>query len=263
MRSSTALPIDAPVRGLLVTSDPELSELFQSAIRPFGVRTEVCEDAESVEREWLRAAIRFGVVDLAGPTSDRLRLVQTLSRTDTPVLTVTSDSSDMDRILSLELGAQDSVSRPVAPREIVARILLMARRSKPLSSPADRDGAYEMSGVSFDPGRRLLRGRHRSVTLSDRLNGILELLVTYEGEILSRREICELLGLTHIDEGGIRTHMCRLRSILADIGAEPDPIQTVSGRGYVLRASAASAPIAAPLPRSVPEWPVARLAASS
>lgn len=182
------------------------------------------------------------ILDVMLPEMDGFELCRTLRKTsDIPVVMLTARGDVMDRVVGLELGADDYLPKPFEPRELVARIHAVLRRSgaapQPATSPEGRSLCFR--GFRFDRvQRQLLTPAGLLVQLSGAEFRLLDALASQAGQVLSREQ---LVGLSQAEGGEVSARsvdltISRLRQKLGQAGDEVDMIRTVRGEGYVLDA---------------------------
>jgi DNA-binding response OmpR family regulator len=194
----------------------------------FGVS--VVHDGEDAARLALSGSYQIVVLDVMMPKVDgieALRLIRQSSQV--PVIMLTARGDDVDRIVGLELGADDYVPKPCTPRELVARLRAILRRAQP---GAD-GGPIEIGGVTLWPEKRRVQWRGRELPLTSIEFNVFEVLMRNAGRVVSKHEISEqALGrpLARFDRS-IDVHLSSIRQKLGD-GAKL--IRTVRGLGYHL-----------------------------
>ncbi len=168
------------------------------------------------------------ILDVGLPSMDGIEICRALRESGdwTPVIFVTARDDEVDRILGLELGADDYLAKPFSPRELVARVRGILRRQEgpPTSAPSTLDG------VTLDPGRRLVTSNGRDVALTSTEFDLLAKLMSAPGHVLSREQLLSSVW-GQVDYGSGRTvdvHVAQLRAKLGN----PNPIRTVRGVGY-------------------------------
>ncbi|MFC6673864.1 response regulator [Marinobacterium aestuariivivens] len=228
----------------VVDDDADIRSLLKSYLErnQFEVRT--AADGESLLAELKAGApAALVVLDVMLPGDDGFevcRKLRTFSRV--PVIMLTASSDEMDRIVGLEIGADDYLAKPFNPRELLARIRAILRRSDqaPEASPPAAGGRYQrFAGFELDAVQRQLFDRHgETVELSGAEYALLRLLLDHAGEVLSRDRIAEATrGRDNLPmDRFIDVQISRLRQRLGDDARSPQLIKTVRGQGYVLAA---------------------------
>jgi len=228
MRART---LDAMDRVLLVDDDVELCEILSDYFSAEGFHVECAYDgARGLERA--RSGEHAVVIlDLLLPVLGGLDVLRRL-RTDSavPVLILTARGEDVDRIVGLEIGADDYVPKPFNSRELLARVRAVLRRTHPIE-----DTPIDVGDVKLHPTRRQAwrAGRRLDLTMAEFI--LLEVLVREAGRVLSREHLAELvLGrqLATFDRS-IDVHVSNLRKKLGDVPGSREHIRAVRGEGYV------------------------------
>ncbi len=198
----------------------------------FGVT--VVHDGEAAARAALSGSHQIVVLDVMMPKVDgveALRRIRESSRV--PVIMLTARGDDVDRVVGLELGADDYVPKPCTPRELVARLRAILRRTQPAAHPASSAGPLAVGALVLWPERRKAQSGGRELELTSIEFNILEVLMRNAGRVVSKREISEqALGrpLARFDRS-IDVHMSSIRQKLGDAAKL---IRTVRGLGYHL-----------------------------
>jgi two-component system OmpR family response regulator len=227
---------------LLVEDDPEICALLAEYLGRFGMAVTVAPTAASLWQQLRARAFDIVLLDLMLPDGHGLDLCAELRRhRPTPVIMLTAQGDPASRIVGLELGADDYLPKPFEPRELVARIHAVLRRTGAVpahaASPEGRSMCFR--GFRFDRvQRQLLTPAGLLVQLSGAEFRLLDALATRAGQVLSREQ---LVGLSQADGGDVSARsvdltISRLRQKLGQAGDEVDMIRTVRGEGYVLDA---------------------------
>lgn len=218
---------------LLVDDDIELTGLLRDYLAQEGFAVGVAHNGEDGVREALNGAFDLVVLDVMMPGMngiDALRAIREKSRV--PVLMLTARGDDVDRIVGLELGADDYVPKPCTPRELVARIRAILRRSQPVAP----GGPLVAGALSLWPEKRQAAWHGEPVELTGTEFNLLEVLARHAGRVVSKAELSEQgLGrpLARFDRS-IDVHMSSLRHKLGTLSDGRSCIQTVRGQGYQL-----------------------------
>ncbi len=195
-----------------------------------GFSVTAVHDGEAAARLALGGAFQIVVLDVMMPRVDgveALRRIRQASRV--PVIMLTARGDDVDRIIGLELGADDYVAKPCTPRELTARLRAILRRVQ----PAESAGPLSVSGLVLWPEKRRVEWRASSIELTSMEFNLLEVLMRNAGRVVSKKELSEQgLGrpLARFD----RSVDVHLSSIRQKLGEASSLIQTVRGRGYHL-----------------------------
>ncbi|WP_250512520.1 response regulator [Caballeronia sp. INDeC2] len=223
---------------LVVDDDAELRDLLRDYLVRQGIEVSVLHDAGGLERRIERERPDLIVLDLMMPGVDGLTALKQLraSGDDIPVIMLTARADDVDRIVGLELGADDYLGKPFNPRELLARVqaVLRRRRTIPSAAPEQRE-PYAFGRFRLDFQSRTLQQDDKPLTLSGSEFALLKIFVNNPMRTLTRERLLELLHGPEYDgtDRGIDVQVWRLRRILETDPSAPRFIQTVRGRGYV------------------------------
>lgn len=227
-------------RILLVDDDLELAELLRDYLGAEGFAVHHCPNGVAAVDYLARHSTDLLVLDVMMPEMDGMTLLKTLRNqqaNQTPILMLTAKGDPVDRILGLELGADDYLAKPCNPRELLARIKAILRRTQ--SVPAS-GGKLEVSGIQINKGNRTALFRQTPLELTGAEFTVLELLMAKAGEVISKDELTEqALGrkLTAYDRS-IDVHVSNIRKKLQAAGADKDLIINIRGAGYMLKVDA-------------------------
>ena len=217
---------------VVVEDDRHIADLVEMYLRQDGFRVVQAADAErglEAVRTQVPALVILDI-GLPGPT-DGLDLCRRLrAESDVAVLMLTARDDEIDRVLGLELGADDYVTKPFAPRELAARVKAILRR---VDGPArEQPGVLTTGAVEVDVGRREARVEGRVVSLATREFELLHYLAANQGLALTRRQIIDgVWGAEwYGDERTVDVHVAQLRKKFGDLL----PLATVWGVGYRL-----------------------------
>ncbi len=236
--------MDAPRRVLIVEDDAHIAELLRLHLGDEGYAVEHAADG----LEGLRLLEAGGwdalVLDLMLPGVDGLEIckrARSMARY-TPIIITSARSSEVHRILGLELGADDYLAKPFSVLELVARVRALLRRSEALQRNARMDaGTLERQGLSIDPLARSAVIDGRRLDLTPREFDLLYLFARHPDKVFSRLDLLnQVWGYQHEGyEHTVNTHINRLRTKIEADPSEPRRILTVWGRGYKFAADAA------------------------
>ncbi len=224
---------------LLVDDDLRLRGLLQTYLKREGFEITAAGNAEQMEHALRDFPIDLMVLDLMLPGRGGLDICRELraAQNSLPVIMLTAKGDDIDRILGLELGADDYLPKPCNPRELVARIraVLRRRQSAPPGAPVNDAPPVEFGPFRLHPASRLLEKGGEPVNLTTGEFAVLLALVTHPGETLSRERLLTLArgrGRSAFDRS-IDVAVSRLRRLIETDPQAPRYLQTVWGAGYV------------------------------
>lgn len=225
-----------PIHVLLVDDDPELTELLAEYLNAEQVQTSIAANADAaLSALQSTESIDLIVLDIMMPDMSGLELLQHIRpRWALPVIMLTGRGGDIDRILGLEMGADDYLAKPCNPRELLARIRAVMRRARVVQPPVNAVLTY--AGITLDPSRREVCVGEQPLELTSAEFNVFHQLLQHPGEVLSKSYLTEVVlhrPLTAYDRA-IDVHISRLRQKLAPFLAQTDVIKTVRGEGYLL-----------------------------
>lgn len=224
-------------RILLVDDDHELCEMLADYLTPEGFETVAVGDGETGLERIRSETFDLVVLDVMLPGLTGFDVLRRLRETHrTPVLMLTARGDDVDRIVGLEIGADDYLSKPFNPRELTARIRAILRRAE---SPSDADAGERVLTVGtlrLDPGTHRAFAGDRNLQLTGAEFRILGTLMRRAGRIVSREDLTrEALGREHSPfDRSIDTHVSNLRKKIGPVQDRGTPIRNVRGAGYLL-----------------------------
>ena len=231
---------------LVVDDDREIRDLLSKFLERQGMRVTAARDAREARRLWPLGRYHLVVLDLMLPGESGLDLARWLrAQDDVPIVMLTAMAEETDRIVGLELGADDYVPKPFNPRELVARIRAVLRRAggDGAGGPGGKEPparAIRFAGWTLEPGRRrLLNPEGVEVPLTGGGYELLQVLVERANRVLTRDMLMDLLRGRQAGpfDRAIDVAVSRLRRKLEDDGRNPTLIKTVRGGGYVLAAT--------------------------
>jgi DNA-binding response OmpR family regulator len=226
---------DAPARVLVVEDDPTVAEVVTRYLEREGFVVESVGDGNEALARADEQLPDLVVLDIMLPGLDGLEVCRRLrSRAPIPVVMLTARGTEEDRVLGLDLGADDYVSKPFSPRELTARVKAVLRRAAGSSlGDLDRAETVEYDGLRIDLGAREARVRGELATLTAREFELLAFLARRPRQVFRRDELLEhVWGYTYGDTSTVTVHIRRLREKIEDDPSEPRRIATVWGVGY-------------------------------
>jgi DNA-binding response OmpR family regulator len=230
-------------RILVIEDEIEIARLVSLHLEDAGYEVEVSNDGLEALRRAMVPQWALIVLDLALPGIDGLEICRRLRSVSdmTPILMLTARSSELDRVVGLEIGADDYLTKPFSILELTARVKALFRRMEAFGQCADSaEGAdtraFEVGDFEIDPGRRCVKRCGCDLTLTAREFDLLLYLSRHPGRVFSRAELLDRVwGYGHDGyEHTVNSHINRLRAKLEQDPRQPDYVMTVWGVGYKL-----------------------------
>ena len=225
---------------LIVDDDQRLCRMLKEYLESNGLSVVVLINGDQLEAAIAARSPDIIILDIMLPGKDGLEVLKDLRGSHaTPVIMLTAKGEDTDRIVGLELGADDYLAKPFNPRELLARIKALLRRAdrvdeKKAASPVT------VEALTLDPSRREARLQGRAIDLTTVEFDLLWYLVTHVGTVVSRNDIHLALYNTEYDglDRSIDVYISRLRHKLGDQPSDPQYLKTVRGVGYLFAGGA-------------------------
>ncbi len=228
---------------LIVDDEPEIRHLLVDYLARNGFEALAARDGREMGHALDRHVIDLVVLDLMLPDTDGLTLCRDLrAKSNIPILMLTARGEETDRILGIEMGADDYLVKPFNPRELLARIKSILRRTRALPPNLRPEPArcLGFAGWCLDTAARLLTAPDGVATpLSGGEYRLLRILLDHPNRVLNRDQLTEMIHGREAEayDRAIDVQVSRLRQRLRDDSREPELIKTVRGEGYVLAAS--------------------------
>jgi len=219
---------------LVVDDDPRLRELLTITLERAGYQVITARDGQMALTHAARETPDLMVLDVGLPELDGLEVCRRLrAKSDVPILFLTARDDEIDRVLGLELGADDYVTKPFSPRELVARIKAILKRSRPASDPQ----VLTHGALSLDVAAHTCLVAGRPVTLTATELSLLQHLMQTPCRILSRPQLIDAVwgAGAQVSDRTLDSHLRNLRRKLAEHG-QGEAIETVHGVGLRMRA---------------------------
>lgn len=219
---------------LIVDDEPAVADVLDFALRKAGFSVTTVGTLAAARQALRRRLPALLVLDLGLPDGDGLDLCRWVRQQgDLPVLVLTCRDEEIDRVLGLEQGADDYVVKPFSPREVVARIRTILRRTEGARAPA----VLRHGEVSLSPAEHRVSVQDRSVELTPREFDLLHTLLQAPARVFSRDELVERAyrGEALVSGRTVDSHIKGIRRKFAAVVAGFDPIETVYGVGYRAR----------------------------
>jgi DNA-binding response OmpR family regulator len=226
-------------RVLIIEDDREIAEVVALNLGDQGFQTDRAADGRTGLQKALGGQYALIILDLMLPRMDGLSVCRRIREGNpfTPILMLTAKSEETDRVLGLELGADDYLSKPFSIRELVARVKALLRRVRAHreAPEARRDqGRIELGGLSLDFGKRQVALEGKIVELTVKEFDLLALFARNPGRTYTRTQLLDLVWGPQFEgyEHTVNSHINRLRSKIERDPAHPEYLRTVWGVGY-------------------------------
>jgi two-component system OmpR family response regulator len=239
-------PVQATPKTLLVVDDDEdIRTLVAEPLVTAGYQVVTASDGPSMFAALNAQPVDMIILDLNLPGEDGLSLCRiTRSSRNIPIIMLTARSEAIDRVIGLEVGADDYVTKPFEPRELVARVRSVLRRAYspmgPQEAPPPKRAVFQGWTLDFE-NRRLTDPKGRVVMLSGNEYSLLKFLVEHANEVLTREQLLTLTAQPALIDGSAQRvadlQISRLRHKLSDAARAAQLIMTVRSQGYVLAAA--------------------------
>ena len=217
---------------LVVDDEPIVREVVVSYLRREGYRTLEADDGDAARALIESEPLALVILDVMLPGTDGFELCRWVrSHSNLPVILLTARGEETDRIVGLELGADDYVTKPFSPRELAARVRTVLRRAAPGASASERLSFHELE---LDAQTREVYRRGRLLSLTAREFDLLWFLASHPRQVFSRDLLMERVWgyEAALDTGTVTVHVRRLREKIEDEPSRPRFLQTVWGVGY-------------------------------
>ena len=225
---------------LVVDDDPRLRDLLRRYLGENGFQVFVADNGVTMNRLWLRERFDALILDLMMPGEDGLQILRRLreQKDMTPIIMLTARGEDVDRIVGLEMGADDYIPKPFNPRELLARIHAVLRR-RPVAdapgAPSMTDEVVKFGEFELDLGTRVLRKNGEPVPLTTGEFAVLKAFARHPKQPLSRDKLMEIARGREYEafDRSLDVQVSRLRKMIEPDPSKPRFLQTVWGVGYV------------------------------
>ncbi len=235
-QSGTTKMMEERISILIVDDDPSLRRLIRDFLADHGYRAFEADGGEEMRDILDREPVDLVVLDVMMPREDGLTLARSLSsRRGLGIIIVSALGSETDRIVGLEVGADDYLAKPVSPRELLARIRAVLRRQQAPDEHNDHSKLFHFDGWRFDPVRRVLRDPEDVIiSLSEGEFSLLQALIERPQRVLTRDQLLEYSRGRDSEafDRAIDTQVSRLRRKLSSRSAS-ELIRTVRSEGYM------------------------------
>jgi two-component system phosphate regulon response regulator PhoB len=220
----------------VVEDERGIQELLTFNLQSAGWRVQCADSAEDAFKILIDTVPDVAILDWTLPGVSGLEVTKRLrgrERTRAiPIIMLTARADERDKVQALELGADDYITKPFSPRELLARIGAVVRRRAPELS----DTAVELDGLRIDPGSHRVTGHGRELMLGPIEFRLLHFFMTHGNLVFSRRQLLDRIWGDHafVEERTVDVHIRRIRSVLAETKHD-QRLETVRGTGYRLR----------------------------
>jgi two-component system response regulator RegX3 len=225
---------------LIVEDESSFSEAISFLLGKEGFETDVAENGRTALELFKASAYDLVLLDLMIPEVSGIEVCRAIRTTSmVPIIMLTAKDSEVDKVVGLELGADDYVTKPYSSRELVARIKAVLRRGTPESVDADSSSAIQTAGnIRMDVERHQVTVNGTLINLPLKEFELLEFLMRNEGRVLTRGQLIDRVwgGDYYGDTKTLDVHIKRLRSKIEEDSANPQLIQTIRGLGYKFEA---------------------------
>ncbi|MEO5883228.1 MAG: two-component system response regulator CreB [Caldimonas sp.] len=228
-------------RILIVEDEPGIADTLQYALRTDGFEPAWCATGEEALARIASEPPALVILDVGLPDASGFEVFKRIRATsEVPVVFLTARSDEIDRVVGLELGADDYVAKPFSPRELVARVRGVLRRTAkgttPAAAPASTGSNAAVAAIAVDEGRMQIRYHGRLLELSRYEYGLLKTLASRPGHVFSRDALLERVwgNDTESMDRTVDAHVKTVRAKMKAIAPDEEPIRTHRGSGYSL-----------------------------
>ena len=229
-----------PSKVLVVDDDPRLRDLLRRYLTDNGCTVYTAENGQAMNKLWLRERFDVLILDLMLPGEDGLSILRRLrgANETTPIIMLTAKGEDVDRIVGLEMGADDYLPKPFNPRELLARINAVLRRKgtdETPGAPSQEPKSVEFGEFVLDLATRTLTKSGDPMPLTTGEFAVLKVFARYPRTPLSREKLMEMARGREYEafDRSLDVQISRLRKMIEPDPSKPKYIQTVWGLGYV------------------------------
>ena len=216
---------------LIIDDDPQIRDVLRIALKQAGFEVAEAGDGAEGLAKAKRGSADLIVLDIGLPEMDGLELCRQLRpEQDTPILFLTARDDEIDRVLGLELGGDDYVTKPFSPRELIARIRAILKRTE-ATAPTGIE-PLRRGILTLDPGRHLCRVAGQHVTLTSREMALLSHLMARPDHVATKAQLIDAVygPSIHVSDRTLDSHLRNLRAKLSDAGCD-GAVETVHGVG--------------------------------
>jgi two-component system OmpR family response regulator len=223
-------------RILVVDDDSHIREVICFALEKAGMATVIARDGVQALESFRRQPADLVILDIGMPEMDGLEVCRQLRKSsEAPILFLSARDEEIDRVLGLEIGGDDYVTKPFSPRELVARVNVILKRTRPGRGVAATVEPLSQGALRLEPEAHLASFAGKALALTGIEFSILKAFVTRPRQVFSREQILESAygGTVHVADRTIDSHIRNIRAKLAAVGCD-SAIETVHGVGFRL-----------------------------
>jgi two-component system OmpR family response regulator/two-component system alkaline phosphatase synthesis response regulator PhoP len=220
---------------LVVEDEASIAEVVSLYLKRAGYAVQIASDGKQAMDIFEKQMPDFVILDLMLPQVDGLSLTRWLrDRTNVPIIMLTARREEIDRIMGLEMGADDYVVKPFSPQELVSRVRAVMRRLGREQEGSEPERNLSFDALSINPGSRVVTIDNTPVDLTVKEFDMLYLLARHPKQVFTREQLLERVwgGAQYIDPGTVTVHVRRLREKLEVDPSHPTRLVTVWGVGY-------------------------------
>ena len=219
---------------LVVEDDPHIRDIIRFALEKAGMKVAIARDGEEAMRRFAEAAPDLVVLDIGLPEIDGLEVCRRIRKTsETPILFLSARDEEIDRIVGLELGADDYVVKPFSPRELIARVNAILKRVRAAAPAVEAALVISRGALVVKPEAHEAAFAEHPVTLTALEFAILKTLLARPNMVFSREQILDAAygGAIHVADRTIDSHIRNIRAKLGAAGCD-SAVETVHGVGF-------------------------------
>ena len=223
------------IRALVIDDDPKLAALLAEYLGGRGLEVRVAVDGERGIEAYKAGSFDVIILDVMMPKKDGFEVLKEIRReSNIPVIMLTARAEDFDRIVGLELGADDYMPKPFNPRELLARIKAILRRSQVAGK--DESEVLNAAGIRLNVSKREVECEGEIIELTSTEFDILRVLLSSAGRVIARERLMELARGSEFAafDRSIDVHISNLRKKLGDSSKKAKKIKTIRGVGYLI-----------------------------
>lgn len=220
---------------LVVDDEPSIVEVVSLYLSRAGFQVAIAHDGQTALREMAKELPDLVVLDLMLPGVDGMEITRRLrAEGDTPIIMLTARKEESDRILGLEMGADDYMVKPFSPQELVSRVRAVLRRTHAAPTQPKEERALEFEDLTINPVTRLVATNEQEIMLTAKEFDLLWLLASHPRQVFNRDQLLDRVwGETeYLDPSTVTVHVRRLREKIEVDSSNPVHIHTVWGVGY-------------------------------